>query len=134
MHVADGQSSDARVLRLVTRAETPLWLECRIARFGASLYLSARDVSEHKHAERALIESRELAESSARMKSVFLSTMSHEIRTPLNGVLGIASLLAESSLDDDQRQLVSTLQSAGESLLSVVNDVLDFSRAESRGH
>ncbi|BFM13338.1 hypothetical protein R50072_34910 [Simiduia litorea] len=63
-------------------------------------------------------------------KSRFLATISHEIRTPLNGVLGMAELLIDSPLNEDQKDIVATLQSSGQLLLSVINDVLDYSKIE----
>jgi len=71
------------------------------------------------------------AESGARVKAEFLATMSHELRTPMNGVLGLAELLAGTRLDESQTELLSTLRSSGESLLAVVNDILDLSKIDS---
>jgi len=77
-----------------------------------------------------LIRAQVEAEESSRMKSAFLANMSHEIRTPLNAIMGLSQLLLEAGLAPEQREYVETMRSAGEGLLVILNDILDFSRIE----
>ena len=82
--------------------------------------------SSHQEMERAMTS----AESASRAKGDFLATMSHEIRTPLNGVLGMAQIMADTQLDNDQAYYVDTIQKSGNILLGLINDILDFSKIE----
>lgn len=88
-------------------------------------------VSQDRRVLAELRESRDKAEAATRAKSQFLSTMSHEIRTPLNAILGSSELLHETTLDKEQRQLLRNLHSSGDTLLSMLNNILDVSKFES---
>lgn len=90
------------------------------------------DVTERHKAEQALIAARDNANSANRAKSDFLAMMSHEIRTPMNGIIGMAQLLEMAPHTDEQREYISTIQSSGEALLGIINDILDYSKIEAR--
>ena len=88
------------------------------------------DISEQKRNAEVLEKARLSAEAAVHAKSRFLANMSHELRTPLNGVVGMASLLENTALDAKQRRFVRTLKTSAEALVTLINDVLDLSKAE----
>lgn len=96
-------------------------------------YYSAfiRDISQRRQREQELVQMKEKAEQAAKAKSQFLSVMSHELRTPLNAVIGITHLLLQSQPREDQQEDLRTLQFSGESLLHIINDILDFTKLDS---
>ncbi|WP_341939232.1 PAS domain-containing hybrid sensor histidine kinase/response regulator [Marinimicrobium sp. C2-29] len=104
------------------------------SREGLSVYFL--DITERKRAERErarmreLENSRELAEKASETKSAFLASMSHEIRTPINGIVGMADVLHETSLENDQVEMVDIVRESAQSLLEIVDDILDFSKIE----
>ncbi|EAZ83239.2 sensory box sensor histidine kinase/response regulator [Algoriphagus machipongonensis] len=90
----------------------------------------AKDVTNQKVWEKGLIEAMKAADEASRAKSEFLANMSHEIRTPMNGLLGIIDLLDHTNLDEEQSQYLEIIKNSGSSLLSIIKDILDYSKIE----
>ncbi len=115
----DEELTDGRTIRLIGFATAS----------GGEVHLF-QDVTAEIAARRTLMQAKEAAEAASAAKSRFLATMSHEVRTPINGVMGMASLLLDSDLDGQQRLYVQSIRDASDSLLQIINDVLDFSKLE----
>jgi len=91
-----------------------------------------QDITEQKKLTLDLIEAKEHAEESNRLKSAFLANMSHEIRTPMNGILGFAEVLKEPGLSNEQQQeYISIIEKSGERMLNIINDIVTISKIES---
>ena len=133
-HIEDGSPFSAEFR--VNREDREVWAASvsqternakgRTVRFTTAM----QDITRRKLDERALMQAKEDAEAANRAKSTFLATMSHEIRTPLNGVLGMAQAMAADELCTVQRERLEVVRQSGETLLAILNDVLDLSKIE----
>lgn len=118
----------------VTKSGAVIPVEVDLSRLttprGEIITAIVRDVTDRIEAERSLAAAAERAEAASQAKSAFLAAMGHEIRTPLNGVLGMAQLMAHDDLPVRQRERLAIIRESGESLLQILNDLLDLSKIE----
>lgn len=121
----------------VTRNNKKIWVHTNIAPVRNSegkiigLIGVSWDITSQKKYEQELKQAKEMAEEGERIKDQFLTNMSHEIRTPLNGVMGMAEILENSKLDDQQHKYLNILMESGQHLVRLIDDVFEFSALES---
>lgn len=123
------------VFTVVNRAGKKIFLlyqNYKVEEKGAAPYVIgfSQDITQRIRAEQELMQAKKYTEESAAAKKAFLANMSHEIRTPMNGILGVAALLAKTTLDNEQQHYVSIIQDAANNLLATVNDILDLEKID----
>ncbi|GAA6180865.1 hypothetical protein NBRC116594_23030 [Shimia sp. NS0008-38b] len=122
-----------------TKDGTSFWVETSVAPvFDENGDLETciaieRNISEKKQQARELAAAKQAAEMGERAKSIFLANMSHEIRTPMNGIIGMAELLSDAKLGEEESLYVQTIRHSSEALLTIINDILDYSKLKD-GH
>jgi PAS domain S-box-containing protein len=117
-------------------SEFPIYLSTTIIKDKESKVLGligvATDITERKLAEKELIEAKNKAEESDRLKSAFLANMSHEVRTPLNSIIGFSELLADPGFEEEQKnEFIQSIITSGNNLLIIISDIMDISKMES---
>lgn len=116
------------------QGDKPRWFALRASIFRQSghtrVVVVHQDITERKKQAKILEEARDIAENATRAKTAFLAAMSHEIRTPMNGIVGTLDILKRSDLSETQKELTDIIKESGFVLLSIIDDILDFSKVE----
>jgi len=107
-----------------------LWVECRVGYQNKTLLLNIRDISDLKNYQDQLVKSKTDARQGKKVKESLLAVMSHELRTPVNGIIGLTSLLRKTQLDEQQVNMIDLMDVSSQSLLGVINDVLDIAKMD----
>jgi len=136
-----GQKPFSQDFRLVSPEGEVRWVSCRTAlihyeagenKERGGYVGTVQDVSKYKEVEEELRGAKTEAEAAVKAKGEFLAKMSHEIRTPMNGVIGMTNLIMDTELTSQQREYAETIRRSADSLLMLINDVLDFSKVEAK--
>jgi PAS domain S-box-containing protein len=116
--------------RFETFDKRVIWAECRVSYRNKIIFVNISDISPQKSFQEQLIKSKEAAEYGKKVKDTFLANMSHELRTPVNGIIGLTNLMRKTQMNDQQKGMLDLLETSSQSLLAVINDVLDISKIE----
>ena len=133
----EGTRSDARMpVRVLTVTHATKWVEIALRRVVVAGRVEGvagtmADITDKREAEEELRIAAQRAATALSTKDMFLANMSHEIRTPMNAVIALTGLLLETPLSEEQRDFVETIRASGDTLLTLINEILDFSKVES---
>ncbi len=116
--------------RFNTFQQTSIWAECRVSYRNAAFFFNISDISHTKSYQEQLIKLKEAAENGKQAKENFLANMSHELRTPIGGIIGLTDLLKKTDITEQQSNMLALLDTSSQSLLGVINDILDISKIE----
>ncbi len=121
------------ILTRKNKTEVPVRISITLIKNAQKKYLVYRvmDITINKAHEAEILEARDRAEAAVKSKGKFLAVMSHEIRTPLNGVIATTSLMEQTDMSSEQMEFARTIKKSGQSLLMLINDILEFSKMES---
>jgi len=128
--VANNTSSSVFECQFQTFDKRVIWVECRSSYRNKTVFINISDISVQKSHVQELTRLKEAAEYGRKIKENFLANMSHELRTPVNGIIGLTQLMLKTPLDDQQKSMLDLLETSSQSLLGVINDVLDISKIE----
>ncbi len=129
--IAKSKTTTSFETRFTSFSDEKIWFECRVTYKADTFFLNASDISHQKQYATELIQAKDEALKAKKVKEVFLANMSHELRTPINGIIGISNILQNTELSNSQLEMVRLLEISSQSLLGVVNDILDISKIES---
>lgn len=128
--IKDNLGSTVFEFQFTTFDKRSIWAECRASYRNKIIFLNISDISPAKSYQHQLIKSKEAAEYAKKIKENFLANMSHELRTPISGIIGLLNLLKKTEITDQQNNMIELLETSSQSLLGVINDVLDISKIE----
>lgn len=129
--IRTGKKNDDEIGKLIDSLNTMLTALLKQESIIALNKKLTNEIHERENAEKSLIVMRDKAEAANQAKSMFLANMSHEIRTPLNGIIGMIPILLRTKIDTTQRSYLDIIKQSGDSLLTIINEILDFSKMES---
>ena len=137
-HAPEGQDTNVNEFRVLAHDGEIEWLRSRESVIARDVHGNPQQllatltvITDEKNYEAELRRAKEEAERLAKARSQFLANMSHEIRTPMNGIIGMTSLLMNAEMSEENYDFIETIRNSSESLLTIINDVLDFSKIES---